>query len=521
MACANVANLLLSRGAGREREFAIRNAVGASRARIVALLFTETFLLVGADAVGGIAMAYVATHAFAALDPSNIPRAGNATLDGIALLYTFGVVALCTLAASLVPALALSSPGIANALKAAGRTGGASHGSGFRAGLVVAEIALTLTLVATSGLVVRSYVALTHQNVGFDAANVLVSSGVTLPDYRYKTDASQVAALSDLDRRVRALPGVRDVALEFAAPFSQRNGFDISFHIVRRAALPGAAPDALIDYVGSSYFRLLHIPIVRGRAFDGRDRYRAVPVAIVNEALVRRYFPTQNVVGSHVDLREFATDKPDVKTIVGVVGDTRDSYGKPASPELYVPLRQVPSLAVQMLLAAAPHTMNSKAISAAVTGVDPLIPAPSLHPLAADLSADAATERLNATTLATLALIAFALAIGGIYAVVSYAVTQRTHELGVRMALGARAAQIVRDVVGRAMRIASIGILIGIVLAAFAARAIAAQLYGITPFDPLTFAVVIVTVVVASTIAALVPARRATQVDPLVALRYE
>lgn len=519
VACANVANLLLSRGASREREFAIRSAVGASRGRIVAQVFTETFLLVGAGGAAGIALAYVATRGFAILNPSNIPRAQNATLDLIGVIYTFGIVALCTLGAGLVPALARSSPRAANALKAAGRTQDASGGSRLRGGLVVAEIALSLTLVATSALVVRSYVVLTDQNVGFDATDVLVSYGLTLPDHD-KSDASVIAALGDIERRVRALPGVGDVALAFSAPFSQRN-FDYSFHIVGRAALPGAAPDAFIDYVGSAYFRLLHVPVLQGRAFDEQDRYGAAPVAIVNQALARKYFSSGKVIGAHIDLREFATDRPEVKTIVGVVGDTRDSYRKPASPELYVPLSQVPFHAVQMLIAAAPHGTSTKAIGTAVTAVDPLIPAPPVHPLAADLAADAATERLNAMTLAALALIAFTLAIGGIYAVVSYAVTQRTHELGVRMALGARAAQIVRGVVSRAMRIAGIGILIGIVIAAFAARAMAAQLYGITPFDPLTFAVVIAAIVLASTLAALVPARRATRVDPIVALRYE
>lgn len=177
VACANVANLLLSRGAGRDREFAIRNAVGASRARILAQLLTETFLLVGAGGVGGISVAYVATRGFAALNPSNIPRAENATLDIIAVLYAFGVVALCTLAAGLMPAVARSSSSVAHALKAGGRTGDASRSARLRAGLVVAEIALTLTLVITSGLFVRSYIALTHQNVGFDATDVLVSTG--------------------------------------------------------------------------------------------------------------------------------------------------------------------------------------------------------------------------------------------------------------------------------------------------------------------------------------------------------
>lgn len=343
---------------------------------------------------------------------------------------------------------------------------------------------------------------------------------MTLPDYRYKTDAPELAVFNLIERRIRALPGVRDMALAWSSPFSHRN-FEISFHIVGRPPLPGAAPDAFIDYVDPSYFRLLHVPIVQGRAFNVNDRYRAAPVAVINEALARKYFSTQKAVGSDVDLREFATDKPQLKSIVGVVGDTRDSYGKPASPELYVPLRQVPHFAVQMVIAASPHATSSKLVAATVPAVDPLLPAPSVHPLAVDLAADSTTERLNALTLAALALIAFALAIGGVYAVVSYAVTQRTHELGVRMALGARAAHVVRDVVGRAMRVAGVGVLVGIVLSGFAARAIGDQLYGIGPFDPLTFGIVIVAIVFAAVAAALVPARRATRVDPIVALRYE
>jgi len=243
---------------------------------------------------------------------------------------------------------------------------------------------------------------------------------------------------------------------------------------------------------------------------------------------LRQYFGNRPPLGAQISLNasigtqsDAASKKPVTRTIVGVVGDTRTSYVKSAGPQIYLPLAQAPSSVMLLLAKTAPHVRVAKTIASAVTAVDPLLAAPQVYPLDDYLMKGAAQARLSAITLLALGFVAFVLSVAGIYAVVSYGVAQRTHELGVRIALGALAADIVRDVLIPALRIAGIGVLAGVALAAFGARAIADQLYGITPFDPPTFAVVIVVIVLASIAAALIPARRATRVDPIVALRYE
>jgi len=240
------------------------------------------------------------------------------------------------------------------------------------------------------------------------------------------------------------------------------------------------------------------------------------------------YFPNRAVLGAQISLnfalgtaREVASKKPVVRTIVGIVSDTRDSYGRPAAPKMYLPFLQAPFPGLLLLAKVAPHAHVANAIASAVTAADPALAAPKIQPLDNFLAEDAAQARLSALTLLALAFVAFVLAIAGIYAVVSYGVAQRTHELGIRIAVGARAAHVLRDVLGRALRIATIGILAGIVLAAFAAHAIGDQLYGIGAFDPLTFVAVVAAIALAAAAAALVPALRATRVNPIVALRYE
>ncbi len=283
VACANVANLLLSRAATRDRELAIRTAVGASRRRIIVQLLTETFVFAVCGGIAGFALAYVAVRIFVALHPASIPRAADVTLDSVSALYTLGIVAFCTLAAGLAPAFTLSSQGLASALKASGRGGDASRGARTRTALVIAEIALTLTLVVASGLVVRSYLALTHQPLGFTSKGVLVAEDVTLPDNRYKADRAQLALYDRVGREVRAIPGVSDAAWTFAAPFSGRT-FMLSFNVVGHPARPGESPDAAIDIVGPQFFGLLGVAVLRGRTFTADDNYNSSRVVVVNAA---------------------------------------------------------------------------------------------------------------------------------------------------------------------------------------------------------------------------------------------
>lgn len=516
VACANVANLLLSRATARERELAIRSALGAPRRRIVAQLLTETFLFCACGGLLGFFLAYLAVSGFVALHP-DLPRASNVTLDWISALYTLGVVALATLVAGLIPALSLSSSKLALALRSAGRGGDASGGRKTRAALVIVEIALALALLVSSGLIERSYLTLTHQPLGFSPRNVLVASGISLPQYRYKADSSQLAFYDRVAAHVRAIPGIRDAAWALTAPFmTQNNNFVSYFGIVGHPSLPSTRPSANLNVVGSSYFRLLGIGVLRGRAFGPQDTYKAAPVIVVNEAFAQRYFGNKSALGRQIT---GLSAKPG--TIVGIVANARNTYAAPAPPTIYGPLQQGAVPSAELLAKTIGHANVSRALASAIPAAQPLLPAPPVRPLGSYLSDDAQRVRLSAITLLSLAFIGFMLAIAGIYAVTSYGVALRTHELGVRVALGAPAPRILRDVLARVLRTAAIGILAGVVLAAFAAHALATQLYRTPPLDPLTFGAVVAVIVIAAAAAALLPAERATRVDPIVALRQE
>jgi putative ABC transport system permease protein len=522
VACANVANLLLSRAASREREFSVRIAIGASRARLIAQLLVETFVLALAGGGIGIGLAYAAISAFVAFHPPNIPRAGSVSIDGASIFFTLSVVAFCTIAAGLAPAFATSQRDVATALKSAGRGGDAHRGARARSVLVACEIAMTLALVVGAGLVVRSYIALTGQPLGFEAGLVTTVGGIDLPDSRYKTDAARGAMMTQIIERVRTIPGVEDVAWAFSAPFTHYN-FGTTFTVRGRPVRPGFEPSASIDPVGSDYFRILHATIVRGRAFTDDDRIGSAKVAIVNETFARTFFPGRSPLGAQIvpGIGLDSEKTPPARTIVGVVADLRSSFTQPLLAGIYVPARQYPLDGSSLIVAAAPGADPSAAIAEAVTSLDPLQPKPHVEALRTLLSQSVAVQQLSLAALCSLAFVALALSIAGIFAVVSYGVTQRTHEFGVRMALGADARQIVRMVLGGAMRLSLAGIALGLLVAGLGTRLLGDQLFETQPLDPLTFGSVTALVIVAALIAALVPARRATRVDPIVALRYE
>jgi len=515
VACANVAHLLLSRATARERELAIRSALGAPRRRIVAALLTETFLFCACGGLLGFFLAYVAVSGFVVLHP-DLPRASNVTLDWLSALYTLGIVALATLVAGLIPALSLSSRKVALVLRSAGRGGDASGGRETRAALVIVEIALALALLVSSGLIERSYLTLTHQPLGFSPRNVLVASGISLPQYRYKTNSSQLAFYDRVAAHVRAIPGIRDAAWAFTAPFMTHNTIVAAFGIVGHPSPPSETPSANVNVVGSAYFRLLGIGVLRGRAFGPQDTYNAATVIVVNEAFSQRYFGNQSALGRKIT---GLSAKP--ATIVGIVANARNTYAAPAPPTIYGPLHQGPLPSVELLVKTSGDANVSRALASAIPAAEPLLPAPLVRPFGSYLSDDVQRVRLSAITLLSLAFIGFVLAIAGIYAVTSYGVALRTHELGIRVALGAPAPRILRDVLARVLRTAAIGILAGVVLAAVAAHALATQLYRTPPLDPLTFGAVVAVIVIAAAAAALLPAQRATRVDPIVALRQE
>jgi len=521
VACANVANLLLSRAATRERELAVRYAIGASRTRIVAQILTETLLFALVGGVIGIALAAAGVHEFIALRPPGIPRLDTLRFDASAAVFTFAAVVFCTLAAGIVPALTLSRLQLGDALKAAGRGGNRNRGARARSAFVVAEIAVTLALVVASGLVVRSFITLTSVPLGFDPTSVLTIYVASLPDHSYKTDAQRVAFHRRAIERAASLPGVTDAAWTASEPFSNHD-FGISFAIPGKPLPAGDQRSASFNMVSAGFFNVLRIPLVRGRLFSDADRVGATPVVIVNERFAKQFYGTTDIVGQQIKPDISVDDHPERSwTIVGVSADTRDTYAEPARPRIYFADSQMAFVDDGTLLVRVGAGVDQATLAALIPTLDPNLAPGDVRPLGQNLVRSAARARLSAIALGTLALVALFLAVAGIYAVVSYGVAQRTHEFGIRKALGARNGHVLRDVLLRAARLASLGILIGLVLAAIGAHVVEAQLYGIGLIDPLTYSAVVALLFAAALLAALFPALRAMRVDPIVALRYE
>ena len=518
VACANVANLLLSRAAGREREFSVRIAVGASRGRIIMQLLVEAFALSVAGGVLGIGLAYGIVAVFARLRLPSIPRAELVTVDVSSIAFTLGVVAFCTFAAGIIPGLATSSRDVATALKSAGRGGDGSRGARTRSALVAAEIAVTLALVVAAGLVVRSYVALTSQPLGFDPDRVAIVGPIEIPSFQVPNEATSVAMMDRILRAVHAVPGVREAAWGFNAPFT-RNAISSSVDIEGQTYPKGLMPDSQLAPVSSGFFATLHVPLRDGRFILATDRAGTLPVVVVNEAFARKFYPNITAVGKRLTPQLSFSGKPQRRTIAGVIGDLRTTFGKPAEPIIYLPEPQYAFTSSSLVVRTDGDV--SEAIARTILATDPILARPESVTLSSLLARDVAQQRLTVASLCALGFIALALSLAGVFAVMSYGVTQRTHEFGVRMALGADARRIVRTVLGGAIRLSVAGVVFGLLLAGAGTRLLADQLYDTEPLDPAVFGSVAALVIVSALVAAIVPARRATRVDPIVALRYE
>jgi putative ABC transport system permease protein len=513
IACANVANLFLSRSASRDREIAVRFAIGATRRRVISQILMETLLFAIVSGVLGIALASGLIHAFIAFHPPSIPRLDDIAIDGVAVAYTAALVGVCALACGLLPALTLSRPQLADALKAAGRGGDAGRGSRARNAFVVLEIAISVALVVSSGLIVRSFLALENTPLGITVENIRVASFPGLPPARYPSDAQVVRFYRESAERVRELPGVQSAAwAKGSVPLiGDRDalGVAIEGHPTSEANLP----EINDNVVGPEYFSTLGISVQRGRLFTADDRQNSLRVAIVDEAFARTYF-NDNAIGHWIDLGDGHI------TIVGVVANVRASFDGAYEPTLYLPAEQKPTAVGGVLFVRArPGSDLDAAIAAAVTASDPFLAPPRMRSFQSYADASLARTQLSAFLLGVLGLVALFLAIAGVYAVVSFGVAQRTQEFGIRMALGSPGSAIIANVVGRAARLALSGVLAGVMLAGFAAKIVQSELFGIGTLDPMTYAFVVVIVTASALLAALIPAIRATRVDPVIALR--
>ena len=524
IATANVANLLLARAASREREIAVRGALGAGRGRIVGQLVTESVVLGAVSGVAGLAMAFWGTRALIALAPEGIPRLGEVGMSAAVFLFALALASLSGVLFGLAPALRASNIPLIESLKEGGRVAGASHRR-MQQALVVAEIALALMLSVGAGLMVRSFVALQRVSPGFEPSHLLTFR-LSLPSTQYGDRAAQRGFYTRLLQRLEALPGVQTAGLTVSLPpylLSMTDNF-----MVEGQVLPPnqSAPLGPLLFVNETYFAALGAPLLRGRFFTEHDDDKAPDVAIINETLAKQFFPGVDSVGRR--LKNGGPERPigpnnSWNTIVGVVGDINYSgLDAPPEPAVYFPFRQATSNNQYIVVRTAmdPRSL-APAVRAVVADLDKDLPVANLRTMDELMTESVAPPRFRTILVSMFAAVGLLLAAIGIYGVMAYAVTERTHELGVRIALGADRGDVLRIVLGEAAWLAACGVALGVVGAVGATRLIQTLLFGVTPTDTLTFAAIAMLLTATAFVASYIPARRATRVDPMVALRYE
>ena len=520
IACANVANLLLARAAARQKEIAIRMALGASRRRIAGQLLTESLVLSLAGGALGLLLASWGMNLLVAYGPADVPRLHDVHLDRYVLLFTLGVSTLTGILFGLAPALHASRPDPGNMLKDAGR--GVVHAgrNRMRSALIVSEVALSFMLLVGAGLLIHSFYRLLKTDAGFDGRGVLALD-IPLNRTKYTTREQQSAAFEQLVARMKNIPGVRDASVVSNVPLTDFD-VELTFQVEGRTPYkPGE--EAIADYtvIGNDYFRTMNINVRRGRVFTTQDTATSVPVIVVSDALVKRYFPTEDPIG-----RRIIFDGPNKvpREIVGVVADVRrNGLDVDVQPEMYVPHVQKPERRLNVVIRtdAADASQLTPLARAEVKAFDPNQVVWRVQTLQQLFGASVAPRRFNMLLLGIFAAVALLLAAVGLYGVMSYSVSWRTQEIGIRMALGAKRADVLRLVVRQGMTMTLIGVVLGLAGAFSLSRVMIGLLHGVSPTDPLTFAGVSVVLLVVALLACLLPARRATRVDPIVALRTE
>ncbi len=539
IACANVANLLLARAAGRQRELAIRAALGAGRARIVRQLLTESLLLALAGALAGLALGRAGVRLLLAFSPGDIPRidaAAGVPLDGNVVLFTAAAAVLTAVVFGLFPALQASRPDLNSTLKeSSSRSGTGLRQNRVRGLLVASETTLAAVLLIGAGLLVRTFNGLRNVSTGIDSGHVLVMQ-TSLAGSRYATTAQIDALARNVTRRIEGLPGVTSASLAVVAPLANV-GIDLPIVIPAHPPQPGSPfnGDEFWRFVGPHYFQVFGISRLRGRLFDETDTQSSLPVVIVSDAFARKYFPKEDPIGQRLviggKLLGPQFDDPP-RQIVGIVGDVREGgLNRPFAPLMYIPQAQVgdgltafANSIIPMSWAVRtqgdPLAMTSL-IERQFLAVDSQLPVAKVRTMDSLVHTLTARESFNTLLLGVFASIAMLLAAIGIYGLMSYSVEQRTNEVGIRIALGASRSDVLTMVVSQGMRLALAGVAIGLLASLGLARLLSKMLYGVKPADPVTFAFVGFALALVALAACVAPALRATRVDPIVALRYE
>jgi len=516
IACANIANLLLARFDGRYHEMAIRTAVGASRLRLMRQIHTESVLLSMMGGTLGLMLAVGGTKLMLWLSPANIPRLTETGIDIRMLTFTLIVSVMAGLIFGLAPALKLTGVDPNESLKEGGRQPANSSRRELRSVLVVAEVALAVVLVIGSMLMIKSLYRLLQVNPGFNPENVLTMQ-INVPTYRAPQRAQYVAFLEDALSRIEKVPGVQTVGMVRPLPLKSP-GETVSFSVEGQpAAPPGQEPEAALRMISPNYFRAMGITLIAGRDFSTQDKEGSQPVAIITQSVAKKFFSDRDPVGRSVNLAGVA------RVIVGVASDLRErGLNLDPVPAIYVPHSQVPRRGMTVVVRTSINPINLVgAIRSAIWEVNKDQPIIEIETMEQEISTSIAQPRFSTALLGIFAGLALILAAVGIYGVTSHTVSQRTHEIGIRMALGAQTREVLKLVVGRGTVLIMIGIVIGMAGALALTRLMKSLLFSVSATDPLTFVVVGSLLAAVGLLACYLPARRATKVDPLVALRYE
>jgi predicted permease len=524
IANANVANLLLARASARGKEIALRAAMGASRVRIIRQLLTESVLLAGLGGLFGLLLAQWGTEALVKTIPQNIPRISNIQLDAPVLVFTLFVSLVTGVVFGLVPAWQASHVDLNSSLKSGSRTGSGGESKGrVRNALIMAEVALALILLISAGLLIQSFARLGQVQSGVRTERLLTAR-VSLPDVAYPKNENVIAFYDQFLTRIRAIPGVESASTIVPLPLSGSN-MVTSFDIQERPLPEGQRPGAPVRIIATDYFKTMGIPVRQGRIFDERDSLDSAPVVIVNERFAQKYFPGENVIGKRIQPGFSADDGGEkIREIIGVVGNVKHlSLRNDDSPEMYLPRTQIPFGIMSIVIRTSVSNPNgiTNSLRKELAAMDATIPLTSVRVFEEYISRSLARPRFNTLLLSIFAGVALLLTAIGIYGVLAYSVAQRTSEIGIRIALGAGKSSIFRLIVGQAMTLVGISLVVGLAGAFAATRLLNSLLFGVGASDPVTFIGIVLLVSAVAFIAAWVPARRATRVDPIVALRAE
>ncbi|MGC2719021.1 MAG: ABC transporter permease, partial [Candidatus Acidiferrales bacterium] len=531
IACANVAHMLLARAAARQKEFAVRTAMGASRGRLIRQFLTENLLLSALGGAAGLVLSIWGTRALVAMSPAELPRIESVSIDGRVVAFLIAITALCSVALGLAPALQASSVNLSATLKESGR--GTSDGIGknrLRSFLVVSEFALALLLLVGAGLLARSFSALRSVDPGLDPHHVL-SMVVSVAGSAESPAGAREAFYRNLLERLRAMPGVESAGAISHLPLDGDEwgwGYLVAG---KPAPAPQDVPSAVYRVAAPGYFETMRIPMLKGRAIEPSDTMGAPHVAVVNEKFAQDVWPNEDPIGKQITFNT-ATDEHDWMTVVGVARNVVQSdWAAPIAPEIYSAALQNKKFLGEANSASSYLTLvvrtsgepsdTANAVKSTVWSFDKNLPISEVVTMDGVISAANAEPRFEMSLLGVFAGVALALAAVGVYGMMSYSVSRRTHEIGIRISLGASRGQVLLLILRQGLVLAAVGLGIGVIGALLLSRLMAGLLYGVQPTDPITFVGVGALLLMVAGAAAYVPARRAMRVDPIVALRYE